>query len=62
METTMKFTVRLLALSAGMLAASVMAQTKWDLASAYPPTNFHTENLTQFVADVAASIQYNSSS
>ena len=28
------------------------AQTKWDLASAYPATNFHTENLTQFAADV----------
>ena len=48
----MKFTVRLFALSAGLLAASVMAQTKWDLASAYPPTNFHTENLVQFAADV----------
>ena len=48
----MKFTVRLLAVSAAMLAASAMAQTKWDLASAYPTTNFHTENLMQFAADV----------
>ena len=32
------------------LAAS--AQTKWDLATAYPATNFHTENITQFAADV----------
>lgn len=28
------------------------AQTKWDLPAAYPATNFHTENLTQFAADV----------
>ncbi len=48
----MKITVRLFALSTGLLAASVMAQTKWDLASAYPPTNFHTENLVQFAVDV----------
>src|SRR4051812_16338464 len=28
------------------------AQTKWDLPAAYPPANFHTENLVQFAADV----------
>ena len=28
------------------------AQTKWDLASAYPATNFHSENLVQFASDV----------
>ncbi len=28
------------------------AQTKWDMPTAYPATNFHTENITQFVADV----------
>src|SRR6266705_1951797 len=28
------------------------AQTKWDMPTAYPPTNFHTENIMQFVADV----------
>ena len=28
------------------------AQTKWDMPTAYPPTNFHTENIAQFVADV----------
>lgn len=28
------------------------AQTKWDLPSAYPANNFHTENLVQFAADV----------
>lgn len=34
------------------LGASAFAQTKWDLPAAYPATNFHTENLTQFAADV----------
>jgi TRAP-type transport system periplasmic protein len=34
------------------LAGSAWAQTKWDLPAAYPATNFHTENLTQFAADV----------
>ncbi len=32
--------------------AASFAQTKWDLASAYPATNFHTENLQQFANDV----------
>ncbi len=30
----------------------VHAQTKWDLPAAYPASNFHTENLMQFAADV----------
>ena len=34
------------------LAAAAQAQTKWDLPAAYPATNFHTENLVQFAADV----------
>jgi TRAP-type transport system periplasmic protein len=33
-------------------APTAFAQTKWDLPSAYPTTNFHTENLMQFAADV----------
>jgi TRAP-type C4-dicarboxylate transport system substrate-binding protein len=28
------------------------AQTQWDMATAYPPTNFHTENIQQFAKDV----------
>ncbi|MEF7614056.1 TRAP transporter substrate-binding protein [Aquincola sp. MAHUQ-54] len=40
----------LLALAAA--AATAQAQTKWDLPAAYPASNFHTENLTQFAADV----------
>jgi TRAP-type C4-dicarboxylate transport system substrate-binding protein len=43
----------LLGLAALALAASpAAAQTKWNLPSAYPATNFHTENLSQFVKDV----------
>jgi TRAP-type C4-dicarboxylate transport system substrate-binding protein len=42
---------------AGMFAAfgaalPAHAQTKWDLPTAYPATNFHTENITQFATDV----------
>jgi len=33
-------------------AGAAFAQTKWDLPSGYPATNFHTENLMQFAADV----------
>src|SRR5690349_430024 len=28
------------------------AQTKWDMPTAYPPSNYHTENIAQFVADI----------
>jgi len=41
-----------LALAAGLSVTPALAQTKWDLAAAYPATNFHTENLTQFANDV----------
>ena len=34
------------------LATVANAQTKWDMPTAYPPTNFHTENIAQFVADI----------
>ena len=42
------------ALAAVTIAAcgTTFAQTKWDLPSAYPTSNFHTENLNQFAADV----------
>ncbi len=35
-----------------LAGAAAQAQTKWDLPAAYPATNFHTENLSQFAADV----------
>src|SRR3982750_3168797 len=47
----MKFKVTLVAASLAF-GTSAFAQTKWDLPAAYPASNFHTENLTQFPADV----------
>jgi TRAP-type C4-dicarboxylate transport system substrate-binding protein len=45
--------IQALAMIVGIGAAlSVSAQTKWDMPTAYPPANFHTENIMQFVADV----------
>ena len=41
------------ALALGLVVAlPSIAQTKWDLPSAYPANNFHTENLQQFANDV----------
>jgi TRAP-type C4-dicarboxylate transport system substrate-binding protein len=34
------------------LGASAQAQTKWDLPAGYAASNFHTENLVAFAADV----------
>ena len=41
-----------LGLVATLGSGLALAQTKWDLASAYPANNFHTENLMQFASDV----------
>ncbi len=42
-----------LLLCASLLTAlPALAQTKWDLPAAYPASNFHSENLAQFAADV----------
>lgn len=40
------------ALTLALTTGTASAQTKWDLPAAYPATNFHTENLTQFAKDV----------
>src|SRR5512138_2060462 len=34
------------------LALPAFAQTKWDMPTAYPANNFHTENIQQFASDV----------
>jgi TRAP-type transport system periplasmic protein len=34
--------------------SAALAQTKWDLPTAYPASNFHTENVAQFAKDVDA--------
>ena len=43
------------ALAAAAIAAlcsAALAQTKWDMPTPYAATNFHTENVAQFAADV----------
>lgn len=40
------------ALTLALATGTASAQTKWDLPAAYPATNFHSENLTQFAKDV----------
>src|SRR5512141_2484178 len=37
---------------AAFTCAFASAQTKWDMPTPYAASNFHTENITQFVADV----------
>src|SRR6185503_5427059 len=47
--------IALLGLAAGLaLGGPAAAQTKWNLPGAYPPDNFHSENLAQFAKDVTA--------
>ncbi|NDP43557.1 MAG: TRAP transporter substrate-binding protein [Aromatoleum sp.] len=40
------------AIAALAFALPVAAQTKWDMPTAYPANNFHTENIQQFASDV----------
>ncbi len=42
----------LTALAFTLATGSAIAQTKWDLPAAYPATNFHTQNLTEFASDI----------
>lgn len=37
-----------------LAAGNAAAQTKWDLPTAYPATNFHTENIAEFAKAVEA--------
>ena len=41
-----------IALAVAVLALPAAAQTQWDMPTAYPATNFHTENIQQFAKDV----------
>ncbi|MDP3226407.1 MAG: TRAP transporter substrate-binding protein [Acidovorax sp.] len=43
-----------LVLAAILASASASAQVKWDLASGYPESSFHVQNLREFAKDVAA--------
>lgn len=48
----MKSVFLLSTLAAAAIALPAQAATKWDLPTAYPASNLHTENLQQFVKDV----------
>jgi len=48
----MKLVPILSAAALGIVSSAALAQTKWDLPAAYPASNFHSENLMQFAADV----------
>ena len=47
---------KLIAIATGVVALAgqtAMAETNWNLATAYQDDNFHTQNIAQFAADVA---------
>ena len=48
----MKLAQAFIAGALASLATGALAQTKWDMPTPYAPTNFHTENVAQFAADV----------
>jgi TRAP-type C4-dicarboxylate transport system substrate-binding protein len=48
----MKIAHALAALCAAAFSAAAVAQVKWDMPTPYPATNFHTENIAQFVSEV----------
>jgi len=54
MKLTRRALAGLAATALGGIALAASAQTKWDLPSAYPASNMHTENLAQFAKDVDA--------
>jgi len=46
------FSLASVTLALSLAGGSALAQTKWDLAAAYPASNFHSENMAQFAAEV----------
>ena len=48
----MKLVKLIAAACAALGAGAAFAQTTWDMPTPYPESNFHTENIKQFVADV----------
>ncbi len=45
----------LAAIVSGLAAPAAAADVKWDMPTAYPANNFHTENIQQFAKDVEKS-------
>jgi TRAP-type C4-dicarboxylate transport system substrate-binding protein len=48
----MRFSASLIVAAVIALSGAAQAQTKWDMPTAYPPANFHTEIATMFAAEV----------
>src|SRR6202521_4377151 len=48
----MKALQAFVAVAPTVACASASAQTKWDMPTPYPATNFHTENVMQFADDI----------
>ncbi len=46
------FSLASVTLALSLAGGSALAQTKWDLAAAYPASNFHSENMAQFATEV----------
>jgi len=44
--------IQAIAAAFAALCTAAAAQTQWDMPTPYPATNFHTENIAQFIADV----------
>lgn len=51
-KTTRTLATAIAGIGLGFAAFTAAAQTKWDMPTPYPATNFHTENITQFASDV----------
>jgi TRAP-type C4-dicarboxylate transport system substrate-binding protein len=52
MKPSKMFMMALAGLATALLAAPAIAQTRWNLPAAYPPDNYHTENLIWFAKEV----------
>ena len=48
----MRFSAPVLAAAAALCVTTAQAQTKWDMPTAYPPANFHTEIAVMFANEV----------
>jgi TRAP-type C4-dicarboxylate transport system substrate-binding protein len=54
LRSSLRLAVLALSFAALLVAPAARAQTKWDMPTPYPASNFHTENIAQFVKDVEA--------
>src|SRR4051794_21292853 len=48
----MKLARLMLAPSAALATTAALAQPTWEMPTPYPASNFHTENIMQFVSDI----------